>query len=106
MKIIIVLIAVLPVFTAAWAQSPAGTSGSIPRQRIAETRLVSDSADGKPLAGVSIFLNSTSKGTVSREDGSFLLKGIPRGQYDLVVSAIGYETFVITINGSRLPRTR
>ena len=101
MKIIIVLIAVLPVFTAARAQSPPGTQTQSPVNSL--IGLVSDSADGKPLAGVSIFLNSTSKGTVSHEDGSFLLKGIPRGQYDLVVSAIGYETFVITINGSRLP---
>jgi hypothetical protein len=101
MKIIIALIAALSVFAAAQAQSPAGTPAQSSGNSL--TGSVMDSADGKPLAGVSIFLNSTSKGTVSREDGSFLLKAIPRGQYDLVISAIGYETFVIIINGSHLP---
>src|ERR1700724_1515510 len=32
---------------------------------------VKDSASGNPLSGVSVFLNSTSKGTVTRADGSF-----------------------------------
>ena len=30
---------------------------------------VKDAATGKPLAGVSVFLNATSKGTVTRADG-------------------------------------
>jgi len=48
-----------------------------------------DSASGKPLAGVSVFLNSTSKGTITKADGTFLLPGIPGGRYELIVSAIG-----------------
>lgn len=64
---------------------------------------VIDSAGNKPLSDVSIFLNNTSKGTVSRADGSFLLKNIPQGQYQLVISAIGYETVVIDLNGHHLP---
>src|ERR1700743_2056028 len=64
---------------------------------------VLDSAGNKPLAGASVFLNSTSRGTITREDGSFLLKGIPRGKYQMVVSAIGYETYVLELDGNRLP---
>ena len=64
---------------------------------------VKDSAGGKPLAGVSVFLNNTSRGTVTRADGSFLLPAIPKGSYQLVISAIGYETVVMDINGARLP---
>ena len=64
---------------------------------------VTDSASGKPLAGVSVFLNSTSKGTISRADGSFVLPGIPGGRYELIVSAIGYETFVTGISSRSLP---
>jgi hypothetical protein len=64
---------------------------------------VTDSASGKPLAGVSVFLNSTSKGTITRADGSFLLPGIPGGRYELIVSAIGYETFVTGISSRSLP---
>ncbi len=65
--------------------------------------LVTDSASNQPLSGVSIFLNNTSKGTASLADGSFLLKAIPRSKYQLIVSAIGYETAVIDINGDHLP---
>jgi hypothetical protein len=65
--------------------------------------IVADSAGDKPLAGVSVFLNSTSIGTVTHADGSFALGRIPGGKYDLVISAIGYETFVTNIDGRRLP---
>jgi len=65
--------------------------------------LVTDSGSNRPLSGVSIFLNSTSKGTVSLADGSFLLKAIPRSKYQLILSAIGYQTAVIDINGDHLP---
>jgi hypothetical protein len=64
---------------------------------------VHDSTSGKPLAGVSVFLNNTVRGTVTGSDGSFLLPNIPKGSYELVISAIGYETKVIAINGARLP---
>src|ERR1700748_1209730 len=64
---------------------------------------VKDSANGKPLAGVSVFLNSTSKGTVTRADGNFVLSGIPPGRYQLIISAIGYETFVTEITSRSLP---
>jgi hypothetical protein len=75
------------------AQSPASTlSGS-----------VRDSATGKPIAGVSVFLNSTSKGTVTHNDGNFTLTGIPPGRYQLIVSAIGYATIAMEITTRRLP---
>jgi hypothetical protein len=61
--------------------------------------IVRDSAGGKPLAGVSVFLNNTSRGTVTRSDGSFLLPNIPKGAYELIISAIGYQTTVIGIDG-------
>src|ERR1700754_2196122 len=64
---------------------------------------VIDSSSGKPLAGVSVFLNNTSRGGVTRDDGSFVLGNVPRGTYDLVISAVSYATYVITINSARLP---
>jgi len=64
---------------------------------------VKDSSTGKPLPGVSVFLNNTSRGTVTRADGSFLLPDLPKGSYQLVVSAIGYETRVMEINVAHLP---
>src|SRR6187402_863245 len=67
------------------------------------TGMIRDSANGKPLPGVSIFLNGTSKGTVSRNDGSFALQGFPEGRYQLIISAIGYATYVTEINSHNLP---
>ena len=64
---------------------------------------VTDSSTGKPLASVSVFLNNTSHGTVTRTDGSFTLRGIPKGSYQVVFTAIGYATAIADIDGSRLP---
>jgi CarboxypepD_reg-like domain len=67
------------------------------------TGSIRDSATGKPLGGVSVFLNSTSKGTVTHDDGSFTLPGIPAGGYELIISAIGYATYVTGISTRHLP---
>lgn len=64
---------------------------------------VTDSATGKPIAAVSVFLNGSSKGTTTRDDGTFLLTGIPAGGYQLIISAVGYATFQTVINTSHLP---
>ena len=48
---------------------------------------VADSTSNKPLSNCSVYLNNTSIGTVTSEDGTFLLKNIPRGRADLIISA-------------------
>src|SRR5580658_5536902 len=64
---------------------------------------VTDAATGKPIAAVSVFLNGTSKGTTTHDDGAFLLTGIRFGSYQLIVSAVGYATFQTTIDTRTLP---
>jgi len=64
---------------------------------------VRDSATGKPVPGVSVFLNSTSKGSVTRDDGAFVISGIPPGRYQLIISAIGYATISMEITTRHLP---
>jgi hypothetical protein len=66
------------------------------------TGIITDSANGKPLAGVSVFLNGTTKGTVTRADGTFGLV-IPPGRYELIVSAIGYANHLTQISSHDLP---
>src|SRR6185312_1785434 len=63
--------------------------------------IIRDSANGKPLPGVSVFLNGTSKGTVTRNDGSFAL-AIPPGRYQRIASAIGYATSPTEISSRNL----
>ena len=68
------------------------------------TGIIKDAANDKPLAGVSVFLNGTSKGTVTRSDGSFAL-AIPPGRYQVIVSAIGYATYLTEVSSRSLPPT-
>lgn len=64
--------------------------------------IVIDSANGTPLIGISVFLNNTSRGTITNAKGAFRLE-IPRGDYQLVATAIGYATAVREVNGTHLP---
>lgn len=66
------------------------------------TGIIKDSASDKPLAGVSVFLNGTTKGTVTHSDGTFTLP-IPPGRYQLIASAIGYGTYIREISSHNLP---
>jgi hypothetical protein len=65
--------------------------------------IVTDSSTGKPLAAISVFLNNTSRGTVTGNNGTFQLTDMPKGAYQLVFSSVGYKTFVIEVNSGRLP---
>jgi len=54
-------------------------------------RIVSKN-DQKPVADASVFLNGATVGTKTGDNGSFTLSNVRPGQYDLVVSIIGFET--------------
>jgi hypothetical protein len=56
------------------------------------TGKILDSADKKPVPGVTVFLANASVGTASNIDGTFTLENVHSGQYDLVVSMVGYRT--------------
>lgn len=71
-------------------------------QRTIKGRIVNE-ATGEALPGSSIFINSTSIGTVADKNGSFELNNIPSGRYDLVISAIGFETNTFNFTSEQLP---
>lgn len=58
---------------------------------------VVDSASQKPLVGASVYINSTSIGATTNEDGEFSIDKFPSDKFDLVISFIGYETFVTNL---------
>ena len=63
-------------------------------------------ADTKqPIHLANIFLSNTSIGTVTNAEGLFTLDHFPPGRYDVVVSCIGYESYVATIQYAQLPLT-
>lgn len=65
--------------------------------------IVIDINSSQPLAGSSVFISNTSRGTVSDKQGNFELADIPTGKYDLVVSSVGYETNVYSFSTDQLP---
>jgi hypothetical protein len=57
----------------------------------------------KPIVAASIYLSNTSIGCISNNNGEFVMEKIPIGKYDLIVSCLGYEPFVQTIESGNLP---
>jgi hypothetical protein len=58
---------------------------------------VINQTNGKPIPDASVFINNTTNGAKAAADGSFTLTNLNPGQYDLIVSVIGYETYSKTI---------
>lgn len=46
-----------------------------------------------PLVGASVFLSNSSIGSATANDGTFTLSGIRPGQYNLIVTILGYEEY-------------
>ena len=65
-----------------WAQNTAELSGKI-----------TDKATKKPLIGADIYLKELKKGTNADAQGNYHLKGIPEGNYTILCSYLGYQTF-------------
>ena len=53
---------------------------------------------GQPLPGVTVAVKGTSQGTVSNQDGEYLLNNVP-GDAILVVSFVGMSTQEISVDG-------
>ncbi len=58
---------------------------------------VLNKADKTPVASASVFLNNTQAGARTADNGSFSLLGVKPGQYDLVISSVGFETYHTTV---------
>ena len=55
------------------------------------TGLVQDKQTKQVLVGASIVVNSTNLGTISDENGAFLLEKVPIGRVNLKCQFIGYQ---------------
>lgn len=63
-------------------------------------------ADSKaPVAKVSVFLSNATVGATTDEDGNFTLRNIRPGQYDFVVTSVGFEDFSQTVLVGATPIT-
>lgn len=52
----------------------------------------------QPLPGVSVYLQGTVRGVQSDRRGTYILKDIPAGAYQMVVSQVGFQSFTQEIN--------
>lgn len=83
-RILCHIVLVCSVLTSAGGQVPSGVlSGK-----------VVDAETGEPLVGANIALRGTVLGRVTNVDGSFRFQNLPVGVYTVVISMVGYETFV------------
>lgn len=53
---------------------------------------------GMPLSKASVFISNTSIGTITNENGEFVIHEIPEGASELVISYVGYQTLVYKIS--------
>ncbi|MES2453900.1 MAG: carboxypeptidase-like regulatory domain-containing protein [Bacteroidota bacterium] len=62
-------------------------------------------AQGKmPLAGATVYLDNTTRATVSSESGTFILKNVPSGNYQLIISYVGYNSASVAVNAQNHQR--
>ncbi len=54
---------------------------------------VSDKQNSEPLAGAIVMLTGTTYGATTGLDGSYIIRNIPKGEYDLEVKYFSFETF-------------
>lgn len=54
-------------------------------------------ADDKPAASVSVYIQGTKKAALTEEDGSFTINNVKPGDYQVEVSLVGYETTAVPV---------
>lgn len=58
---------------------------------------ISDAGSGENIYGANVYLQKTSVGSVSNNEGYYVLSDIPPGKYVLVVSFIGFQEYRVEI---------
>lgn len=66
---------------------------AFPQQAHTLSGKVLDAQSGRPLSSISVYLDNTSIGTSTNDNGEFSLGHIPPAKYKLVVSGISFKTF-------------
>jgi hypothetical protein len=66
------------------------------------TGKVIDSLTQKPVAHASVFLNNTSAGSTTKEDGTYDITNVHKGYYELIISVVGFTRHSrdITVNSN------
>lgn len=71
---------------------------SFAQQQSTISGTVYEAAGKETVPGAHVFLNGTTLGTTTNENGTFNLPDIPEGVYQLIVKFLGFRDYVIQIN--------
>jgi TonB-dependent SusC/RagA subfamily outer membrane receptor len=77
--------------SAALVLSSAVASGAQQRGQVSGT-VVSETT-GDPVGAVQVFIDGTTRGTITRADGTFTIGNLPTGAHTVVARSIGYQTY-------------
>jgi len=68
------------------------------------TGKVINAANKTPIGHASVFLSNATVGNKTNDDGTFVLTNVRAGQYELVVSIVGYETYsqMVKVNNANI----
>jgi hypothetical protein len=64
---------------------------------------VINAQDESIITNANVFITNTSKGTRTNLDGSFSIEDAPVGNYELVISCVGYNTVTYSYTAKQLP---
>jgi len=56
---------------------------------------ITDIASGVPIPSVSVLIKNSQHGTTTDSVGNFIINKVPVGRYDILISAVGYESVVL-----------
>lgn len=60
--------------------------------------IVLNGADGSKLIAASVFINNSTRGTITDEDGKFVIAGLTETNFQLVISYVGFKPVSVNIN--------
>jgi TonB-linked SusC/RagA family outer membrane protein len=75
------------------------TSTQVFAQSVVIEGTVVSSTDNKPLSGVSIVEQGSTKGTATKDDGTFTLS-VSKAKATLVFTSVGFKPYTLTLNGT------
>lgn len=67
------------------------------------TGIVVDVETGEPMTGVSVFVNNSTYGVSTNQQGRFSLARLPKGRHEIVVSLLGYQTMTFVVEVGERP---
>ena len=97
MKLLLVLLFSIAAI-AAGAQGAPVQAGAAAKEKLQLSGRVTDSLNGNPLPGASIYFPEARIGTVANKDGYYLLRNVPAGHHLVEVSHTSYNTIVVHID--------